>query len=345
VTSSLSNGPQRTTIKDVAAAAAVSVATVSRVLNGSQRVDPEMADRVLQAVSRLGYRPSAVARSLRVQQTRVVGLIISDIRNPFFTDAVRGIEDSVGAEGYSLVLCNSDEDLAKEAGYLDLVVEERMAGAIVSPASTDDTRLAALTARGVPVVVIDREAAREAVDSVLVDNVRGGELATAHLVEGGYQRIACITGPPRTSTGNDRLKGWRTALKAAGRVMPDTLVRHADFKEGGGHDAAAELLASAEPPDAFFVANNLMTVGVLAAVAEAGLSVPEDVGVVGFDDMSWARLLRPPLTTVAQPTYELGRVAAELLTGRISGRDDPPVRIVLEPILQIRDSARRVPTP
>ena len=345
MTSSLSNGPHRTTIKDVAAAAGVSVATVSRVLNKSQRVDAELAERVLQAVSRLGYRPSAVARSLRVQQTRVVGLIISDIRNPFFTDAVRGIEDSVGAEGYSLVLCNSDEDLAKEAGYLDLVVEERMAGAIVSPASTEDTRLSALTARGVPVVVMDREAAREAVDSVLVDNVRGGELATAHLIEGGYQRIACITGPPRTSTGNDRLEGWRAALAAAGRDAPDALVRRADFKEDGGHAAATELLASAEPPDAFFVANNLMTVGVLAAVAEAGLSVPEDVGVVGFDDMSWARLLRPPLTTVAQPTYELGRVAAELLTRRIAGRDDPPQRVVLEPTLQIRDSARRTPTP
>jgi LacI family transcriptional regulator len=341
VTSSLSNGPRRTTIKDVAAAAGVSVATVSRVLNGRETVDSDMAERVLDAVSRLGYRPSGVARSLRSQQTRVVGLIISDIRNPFFTDAVRGIEDRVGADGFSLVLCNSDEDLAKEAGYLDLVVEERMAGAIVSPASTEDTRLGALTARGIPVVVIDREAAREAVDSVLVDNVRGGELATSHLVENGYERIACITGPPRTSTGNDRLEGWRRALAAAGRETPDELVARADFKEEGGHAAAAALLASPAPPDAFFVANNLMTVGVLAAVAEAGLDVPVDVGVVGFDDMSWARLLRPPLTTVAQPTYELGRVAAELLTRRVAGRDDPPQRVVLEPTLKIRESAKR----
>jgi LacI family transcriptional regulator len=190
-------------------------------------------------------------------------------------------------------------------------------------------------------VVIDREAAREAVDSVLVDNVRGGELATAHLVGNGYERIACITGPPRTSTGNDRLEGWRRALAAAGRETPDALVVRADFKEEGGHAAAAALLASATPPDAFFVANNLMTVGVLAAVAEAGLEVPVHVGVVGFDDMSWARLLRPPLTTVAQPTYELGRVAAELLTRRVAGRDDPPQRVVLEPTLVIRESARR----
>jgi len=163
------------TIKDVAATARVSVATVSRVLNGSDRVDPELAARVHEAVARLSYRRSGLARSLRAQRARVVGLIISDIRNPFFTDVVRGIEDRVGEDGYSLVLCNSDEKLEKEADYLDLFVEERMAGAIVSPASSRDTRLDKLTERGTPVVVIDREAAREAVDTVLVDNVRGGE--------------------------------------------------------------------------------------------------------------------------------------------------------------------------
>jgi LacI family transcriptional regulator len=334
------DGRRATTIKDVAAAAGVSVATVSRVLNGSERVDPKLAKRVSEAVARLGYRRSGLARSLRIQRARVVGLVISDIRNPFFTDVVRGIEDRVGAEGYSLVLCNSDEDLTKEGDYLDLFVEERMAGAIVSPASSDGTRLTALTERGMPVVLIDREAAREAVDTVLVDNVRGGELATEHLLAGGYRRIACVTGPPRTSTGNDRLEGWRTALRAAGRPAEEGLVRRADFKESGGHDAAAELLASPEPPDAFFVANNLLTVGVLAAITEAGWDVPGEVGVVGFDDMPWARLLRPALTTVAQPTYELGRIAADLLERRIEGRDAPPERVVLEPTLQIRDSAR-----
>jgi LacI family transcriptional regulator len=336
-----SNEHRATTIKDVAATAGVSVATVSRVLNGSDSVDPELARRVQEAVARLGYRRSGLARSLRIQRARVVGLVISDIRNPFFTDVVRGIEDRVAADGYSLVLCNSDEDLEKEADYVDLFVEERMAGAIVSPASSQDTRLTALTARGTPVVAIDREALREAVDTVLVDNVRGGQLATGHLLEGGYERIACITGPPRTSTGTDRLEGWRAALRAAGRPLDEELVRRADFKESGGHAAAAELLASADPPDAFFVANNLMTVGVLAAITEAGLEVPADVGVVGFDDMPWARLLRPALTTIAQPTYELGRVAADLLTGRLEGRDEPPRRVVLEPTLRLRDSVRK----
>jgi LacI family transcriptional regulator, galactose operon repressor len=333
-------GPRReTTIKDVAATAGVSVATVSRVLNGSDRVDAELAARVHDAVARLGYRRSGLARSLRSRRARVVGLVISDIRNPFFTDVVRGVEDRVGADGYSLVLCNSDEELAKEADYLDLIVEERMAGAIVSPASSDETRLDALTARGTPVVVIDREAAREAVDTVLVDNVRGGSIAVHHLAENGYRRIACVTGPPRTSTGSDRLAGWEAGLREAGLPIEDSLLRHADFKESGGHAGATDLLAGPDRPDAFFVANNLMTVGVLAALREAGLEVPGDVGVVGFDDMPWARLLRPALTTVAQPTYELGRRAAGLLEERIQGVDSPPRRVVLEPRLEIRESA------
>jgi LacI family transcriptional regulator len=329
------------TIKDVAATARVSVATVSRVLNGSDTVDAELAARVHEAVDRLSYRRSGLARSLRSQRARVVGLIISDIRNPFFTDVVRGIEDRVGAEGYSLVLCNSDEELQKEADYLDLFVEERMAGAIISPASSRETRLDALTARGTPVVVIDREAAREAVDTVLVDNVRGGEIATRHLAENGYRRIACITGPPRTSTGSERLAGWQHAAQEAGLPVDESLIRRADFKEAGGFEAAADLLAGPDRPDAFFVGNNLMTVGALAALREAGLEVPGDVGVVGFDDMPWAQLLQPALTTVAQPTYELGREAAALLEGRIGGNDAPPERIVLEPTLQVRDSARR----
>lgn len=336
----VSRGRKESTIKDVAAAAGVSVATVSRVLNGSDTVDAELAARVHDAVARLGYRRSGLARSLRIQRARVVGLVISDIRNPFFTDVVRGIEDRVAADGYSLVLCNSDEELSKEADYLDLFVEERMAGAIVSPASSRDTRLDALTGRGTPVVVIDREAVREAVDTVLVDNVRGGEIAVRHLIENGYRRIACVTGPPRTSTGADRLAGWEKALRAASLPVDEALVRRADFKESGGFDAAKDLLASPDPPDAFFVANNLMTVGVLAALREAGLEVPGDVGVVGFDDMPWAQLLRPALTTVAQPTYELGRRAAALLEGRIGGRDAPPERVVLEPTLVVRESAR-----
>lgn len=330
---------RETTIKDVAATARVSVATVSRVLNGSATVDPELASRVHDAVERLGYRRSGLARSMRTHRARVVGLVISDIRNPFFTDVVRGVEDRVGAEGYSLVLCNSDEELAKEADYLDLFVEERMAGAIVSPASSRDTRLDTLTSRGTPVVVIDREASREAVDTVLVDNVRGGEIAVGHLAANGYERIACVTGPPRTSTGSDRLAGWEKGLREAGLEVDDSLVRRADFKESGGYEAATELLSGPARPDAFFVANNLMTVGVLAALREAGLEVPGDVGVVGFDDMPWARLLRPALTTVAQPTYEMGERAAALLEGRIGGDDSPPERVVLEPRLEVRESA------
>jgi LacI family transcriptional regulator len=334
---------KRPTISDVAGAAGVSTATVSRVLNGAASVDAQLARRVHDAVAALGYRPSGVARSLRRERTTILCLIISDIRNHFFTDVVRGIEDQASAAGYSLVLCNSDEDLRKEAGYLDLVVAERMAGAIISPASSRDTRLEPLLERGIPVVAMDRHAERDPVDAVVVDSVAGSREATAHLLASGYRRIACVTGPSHTSTGAARLEGWRRAHADAGLAADEALVAHADFREAGGLAAARGLLAPAHgaPPDAFFVANSLMTVGVLAAIEEAGLRVPHDVGVVGFDDPSWARLMHPALTAVDQPTYEMGRTAAELLSRRIAGGDEPPTTVVLSPTLLVRESSVR----
>ena len=326
----------KATIRDVATEAGVSTATVSRVLNGSSRVDAELADRVQAAVRALGYRPSGVARNLRRARTSVLCLIISDIRNPFFTDVVRGIEDHASAAGYSLVLCNADEDVDKEAGYLDLAVSERMAGVIISPSATT-TRLAPLLERGIPAVTIDRRADAP-VDAVVVASERGSREATAHLIAAGYRRVACITGPHEATTATERLAGWRLAHADAGRPADDALVRHADYMETGGLEAARSLLASDDPPDAFFVANNLMTVGVLTAIEEAGRTVPE-TGLVCFDDPSWARLMHPALTAVSQPTYEMGQRAAQLLAERIDGSTAPPREVVLEPTLEVRESS------
>jgi LacI family transcriptional regulator len=330
-----------TTIKDVARRAGVSPATVSRVLTGRKSVASALAERVQGAVHELNYRPSAVARSLRTQRTKVWGMIISDIRNPFFTDLVRGVEDGARRYGYSLILGNADERLDKEAAYIELFVAERMAGVIISPASQKMTDVRLLREHGMPVVAVDRELSDDGVDAVLVDNEGGAYAATAHLIEQGFERIACVTGPDDRTTATARLDGYLRAHAAVGRVVEPGMVRHSDFKQTGGYASAVDLLSARTRPDAFFIANNLMTLGALEAFAERGCEVPGDVGVVGFDDMPWAALLRPPLTTIAQPAYAMGETTAELLYQRGSGDKSPPRRVILAAELRIRASSIR----
>jgi LacI family transcriptional regulator len=326
-------------IGDVAQRAGVSPATVSRVLNGSGAVSPERAVRVREAAAELGYTPSGPARALRQQRTRVWAAIVADIQNPFFTSMVRGVEDVALAEGHRLVLGNTDEDLEKEAAYLDIAVAEQMAGVVIAVASARDSRLDVLIDRGIPVVAVDRRPERHAdqVDSVVVDNQLGARQATEHLLAAGATRIACITGPTRVSTASERLAGHQAALKARRVAADPALVVRADFKEDGGYAATRTLLSAKKRPDALFVANNLMTLGALRAVQEAGLRVPDDLLLVGFDEAPWTTLVTPQLTVVAQPTHEIGRQAARLLA--TGSRDLPPRHVVLPPTLLIRASS------
>ncbi|MEV0616324.1 LacI family DNA-binding transcriptional regulator [Nonomuraea sp. NPDC050404] len=322
------------TIYDVAREAGVSAATVSRVLNGRRTVDPEMVARVLTAVRELGYRPNAVARNLRRSRTTLWAVIISDIGNPFFTATVRGIEDVARQAGYSVVLCNSDEDPVKEETYVTAALSEQMAGVIIS--SSGSVKAARnLLDSPVPVVAIDRQLPRGAVDTVVVDNEAGARAATRHLQEAGYTKIACITGPEGVSTADLRLRGYTEALSA------EPVVVRADFREKGGYDAMASLLSSGSRPDAVFVANNLMTVGALRCLTDRGVEVPAEMGLVGFDEIPWADLVRPSLTTVAQPTYELGRMAARLLVDRIATPSAQPATVVLPAELLPRQSSAR----
>jgi LacI family transcriptional regulator len=328
------------TIYDVARRADVSAATVSRVLNGHSSVDPHLAARVRAAVAELDYRPSALARNLRRSRTSLWAVIISDVGNPFFTSLVRGVEDVAQSSGYSVVLCNSDEDPDKEANYVSVVLAEQVAGVIMSP-SGQPAAATRLLDVGTPLVLIDRELPDVRADSVLVDNERGAADATAHLVAAGYRRIACITGPRSVSTARRRLRGYQQALVEAGGSFDGSLVRYADFRRIGGRQAMSELLDLPEPPDAVFVANNLMAVGVLECLHDRGIAVPDQVGVVGFDDLPWPELVRPALTTVGQPTYELGKAAAQLLAQRISDRDREPTTLVLKTELHVRATSRR----
>ncbi|MDQ4021840.1 MAG: LacI family transcriptional regulator [Actinomycetota bacterium] len=331
-----------TTIHDVAAHAGVSISTVSRALNGKTSVDPVLSARVQAAAAELGYHPNWVARNLRRQCTAIWALIIADIENPFFTAIARGVEDVAEAAGHSIVLCNSDEDVGKEERYLRVAVAERVAGVVLSPTSPD-ADVSLLIEHRIPVVVIDRPVATAHIDTVLVNTRLAARQATAHLIEGGYHRIACITGPRRVYTAEDRLAGYCDALRAARRRVVTGLVRYADFKVGGGHSASESLLTATPRPDALFIANNLMAVGALETLKALGLQVGADVGVVTFDDAPWTRLVNPPISVVAQPAYQIGEVAGRLLADRVTGGTRAVSTITLDAQLIIRDSSTGQP--
>jgi LacI family transcriptional regulator len=325
------------TIDDVARAAGVSPATVSRVLNGTSPVSRDRAERVRRAAASLGYQPFGPARALRRQRTSLWAAIVADVENPFFTAMVRGVEDVALAAEHRLVLCNTDEDLGKEAAYLDVAIADRMAGVIIAVASTAKSRLDPLLEAGIPVVAVDRRPRRDGIDSVVVDNEAGARQATAHLLEAGAKRVACITGPSRISTAEKRLAGYRAALRDGGVDYDPALVRRTDFRAEGGYEAALDLLAGRPRPDAFFVANNLMTLGALRALRERKRAVPDDVLLVAFDDAPWTTLVSPSLSVVAQPTYEMGRQAAQLLVSAAPGL--PTRHLVLAPTLVVRESS------
>ncbi|GDY29666.1 LacI family DNA-binding transcriptional regulator [Gandjariella thermophila] len=328
------------TISDVAARAGVSPATVSRVLNGKSTVDPGLAERVVAAARELDYRPNAFARNLRRQASTVLALIIADVENPFFTAIARGVEDVAQASGYSVVLCNADDDPAKERRYVDVALAERAAGVIISPAGVQ-TDVGALLEQSIPVVAVDRPLAAPAGDTVLVDTRLAARQATLHLVEAGYHRIACVTGPSGVRTADDRLAGYRDGLRAAKRRSSAALVRRADYRAAGAQRATRDLFDRPERPDALLVANNAMAIGALQALAELGLRPGTEVGVVSFDDAPWAPLVVPSLTVVSQPAYEMGMVAAQLLLARIADGSREPTTTTLSAQLIERDSSRR----
>ena len=328
-----------TTIYEVAAHAGVSPATVSRVLNGNRAVNGAMAERVRTSIDELGYRPSQVARSLRTQRSRTIAVIVPDIENPFFTSVVRGTEDEGRGAGLMTVVCNTDNDVERERGYLRLAVDQRMDGVILA---TDQHDLGEfMTTRGpaVTTVLIDRELDSLRLDAVLVDNVLGAKEATRHLIESGAHRVACITGPANVTTATQRLQGYQEAMREAGIRRDRSLVRHADYHSAGGRSAMAELMAAGRP-DGVLVCNNMMTMGALQELSDQGVAVPGDLLLVGFDDEPWAPYWQPPVTTVAQPARDVGRSAIRLLLDRIADADGAPRRIMLLPSLQVRASSQ-----
>jgi LacI family transcriptional regulator len=330
------------TIKQVAAHAGVSASTVSRVLNAHANVDALLARRVRESIKQLEYQPSPTARALRRRRSHVWSLIISDIRNGFFGEVARGVEDAAQDSDLAVVLCNTDDDLERERAYVDLAIAERVAGVILSPASASQTSVTRLAEAGVPVVLIDRAIESDDVDLVAIDNRRAAAGAVRHLIGEGFRRIACIGGPATASTARDRIDGYREALTEAGLPIDPELIVLDSFKPEGGMRAASALLALPDRPDALFICNGPQCAGAIPVIRSLGLRVPDDLGVVCFDDESWAALTSPDITTVAQPAYEIGREAAAILSRRLLDSTGGPRRTLLATELRVRSSSRRL---
>jgi LacI family transcriptional regulator len=327
------------TIRDVARRAGVSVATAARALGEYGYVSAVTRERVRRVARGMDYHPNAIARSMIKGRTQTLAVIVSDNANPFFASVVRGIEDVVLAKGYAIMLCNADENPEKEAMYLRTVRQKRADGLIISPSGGSATLLRSLIGSGTPVVQVDRRLHGLATDAVLIDNRSGVRAAIEHLIRLGHRRIGMIGGPRRLYTGRERLEAYRVALQDAGVPVDDDLILEGSFKERSGYELVGRFLAMRRQPTAIFVANNLMTIGALLALKEAGVRIPQEMAVVGFDDMEWAPILTPPLTAVAQPGYDLGTAAGRLLLERLQAqRAGRPQTIVFQPRLVVRES-------
>jgi LacI family fructose operon transcriptional repressor len=330
------NGKKAAKIKDVAAAAGVSVATVSRVLANKTFVRPELRMRVLEAAQALSYQPNQAARSLRSQTSNTIALLVSDIRNPFFTALSRAVEDACYLQGMSVFLGNTDEDPRREEMYLDLIRSERVAGLIYSPTRETAETFGELHL-DIPTVVVDRAVSGADVDSVVIDNAGAAQQLTAHLLEHGYRRVAGIFGSAST-TGQARYSGYMQALREHGITLAPQWATFASPRIEEGHAAAAKLLALPEPPDAIIGTNSLLTAGALMAIRERGLAIPTQIALAGFDDDTWTTLVEPPVTVVAQPTYEIGTTAAELLLQRLADPARSTRQVILKAQLVVRAS-------
>ncbi len=333
----------RITMADVAHEAGVSLMTISRVVNNKGEVSPATRQRVLDVIERLGYRPSGIARSLATQRTGTLGLVVPDNANPFFSDVARGAERVAYAEGYNVFLCNTEEDAHHELAVLQSLEEKRVDGIILCSSRLDDRELRTVVARHSAVVLVNRRlepADKEnRVGIVMLDDVASGRMVTQHLLDSGHRAVGFLAGPLASRSGHQRAAGYRAALAAAGLPYNPTWTIPCPADVDGGHQAARDLLAAYLELTALFCYNDLVAVGALQACADLGHRVPDDVAVVGFDDIPLAALVTPPLTTCRVPRYDLGVQAMRLLLDQINGRPGECTDIVLRPELVVRASA------
>ena len=327
-------------LKDVARHARVSTATVSRVLNHPDIVIPKTRERVERSMRDLKYIPSRVARRLRIQsgQTNIIGLLIPDIQNPFFSEVARGVEDVTYANNYALILCNANDDPKREKFYIDVLRMEAVDGVLFMPIHETDPVAADMVREGMPFVCVDRSLSNIDVDTVELDNYAGAYQAVELLIKIGHRRIGLISGRPNVSTSRGRRLGYEDALRDNRIPLEKDLIRVGDYRQESGILLTEKLLNLSAPPSALFVANNRMTMGAMAVIQKRRLKIPEEIAIISFDDFSWAEFLESPLTVVRLPAYDMGRKAAELLLQRLVEPEREPILIRLAPKLIIRKS-------
>lgn len=327
------------TIKDVAARAGVSISTVSHVLNHTRRVSEEATRNVLEAVAALNYAPNSVARSLKVNNTRTIGLLVTASANPFFAEVVKGAEDYCFNQGYSLILCNTENQLERQRHYLRMLMEKRVDGLLMICTDVDAEIQGLLRShQSVPQVVMDWGGQCDFAN-VINDNVRtGAYLAARYLVAQGHRELVCITGQLHKQTTQLRLDGVRDALAEAGLTLAEENILEGDYEMQSGFDAMQRILTRDQLPTAVFAFDDPMAIGAICAATQAGYRVPEDISVVGYDDVEMARFASPPLTTIRHPKSELGQLAVELLISRIRNKELSVEALDIQPELVIRHS-------
>lgn len=330
------------TIKDVARESGVNISTVSRALNNGYGVNPQTRQHVLEVADRLGYRPNRVARGLVTGRSHSLALILSDIRNPFFAEVARGAEDAARIGDCDLVLCNSDLDAGKQMQYVHSLLEKRVDGILMnSVSSLSREQQAQLAACGVPIVLLNRSASNRAFSTVYADNETGGAMAARYLLSLGHRRVAHITGPRQHGNLSDRTRGFLRAMAAGGNPVEPTVL-HGPFNFSGGTDLTSRLLDKHPNVTAVFAGNDVMALGAVRAILDRGLRIPDDISLIGFDNIEFSSVMYPPLTTIHQPKYEMGRAAVEILLrlAHDKHRQMPEQRVLGVELIE-RQSCRR----
>ncbi len=330
------------TIKDIARMANVSHTTVSRALNNKSRIKNETKNKILAIASELNYQPNFIARSLVMKKTKTLGLVITNIANPFYTELAQGIEATVRGLGYNIIFCSTHSDLSTEKHYIDMLRSKGVDGIIFSSAHMDDPNILFLAEEAFPIVLVNRRTyhpiVREKVDYVGIDNILGGFLAVEHLIRLGHQRIGIIGGSSESSVGFERLEGGKRALSTYGLEAMGDYFLEGDFLKGSGYRGGKEFLKMAEPPTAIFATNDYMALGTYQAIVEEGQKVPENIALIGFNDIEFTAIKGVELTTIGQKKYEMGALAVKILVEKIEGGESKPStkEIFLKPELIIR---------
>ena len=330
------------TIRDVAELAGVHPSTVSRVINSDSRISEKTKNKVLLIIKKLEYTPNAIARGLKTKRTYTLGMLIPDITNPFFAELARGVEDAANKNSFNIILCNTDDKPKKERTYLEILREKRVDGLILGTAHIRDKSILELEKKKFPYILISRNIEGLEKNCIIVDDIEGGMRATEYLIKLGHHRIAHISGPLKTRSGLNRLKGYQLALKKHKIEHKDELVGEGDFRIRGGYQAMKRFLKLTKPPTAIFAANDLLALGAMQAIQKKNFYIPEDFSIIGFNDIELASFVYPSLTTMRQPMLEMGALAVEMLLRIIEEGEFNQRKIVLKPKLIIRESCKKI---